>query len=217
MFSGLSPFFNFPNANTDTSGNNAPPMFAGVPLVNPLLNDAQTNLKTLDERIAQLESVSQWLNMNLQMVNGSVQQLQVQKQTLQALAEWQKLSQGAMGELTKINPFNPPAETPADAQSEYESKPEQPLKKTQVKAKKTAAKIASEDSAAATVDEPPVIPAAFEHMAQAWWDGLQQQFAQLAQPLVDAESNKVAVATATPKSPTPPVKKTTSSRKKPSA
>lgn len=146
MFSNL---FNLANSSDAT------PMFAGLPLVNPLLNDATTNIETLNERIAQLESVSQWLNMNLQMVNASVQQLQVQKQTLQALAEWQKLSKGAMEEFTKTK-VDEPASTS--------------------KSKKTAAK-----------PDEPTTPAAFEQMAQSWWDGLQQQFAQLAQPLVEPE------------------------------
>lgn len=141
MISGFPPFFNTPNAG-DT-----PPMFAGLPLVNPLLNDASTNIETLNERITQLESVAQWLNMNLQMVNASVQQMQVQKQTLQALAEWQQLSKGTLEELAKNKPSAEPN---------------------------------------------PTTPTAFEQVAQSWWDGLQQQFVQLAQPLV---SEKDAIPT----------------------
>ncbi|MGL4766673.1 MAG: PhaM family polyhydroxyalkanoate granule multifunctional regulatory protein [Formosimonas sp.] len=132
MFANFTQLFNLPQA----AAGDTPPMFAGVPLVNPLLNDAATNLEAIDERIKQLESVSQWLNMNLQMVNASVQQLQVQKQTLHALAEWQKLSQSAL----ETPPANPDA------------------------------------------------PAAFEQMAQAWWQGLQQQFNHIAQAQVQPET-----------------------------
>ena len=99
MFSKIPPFFSMPNMSPAEL--EAAPSFAGMPLVNPLLNDAQANIDTIDERIQQLESVAQWLNLNLQMVNSSVQQLQVQKQTLLALAQWQELSKSTMESFSK--------------------------------------------------------------------------------------------------------------------
>lgn len=101
MFSNIPSFFNLPsnvNVPTDMSG-----MFAGVPLKNPLLSDQTQNVEQLDERIKQLESVASWLNLNLQMVNSSVQQLQVQKQTLQALGQWQEMTKTAMAGFVKAN------------------------------------------------------------------------------------------------------------------
>lgn len=168
MFSGLPSFFNFPKSNNEADTPSAG-LFAGVPLINPLLNDADTNLKSLEERIAQLESVSQWLNMNLQMVNTSVQQLQVQKQTLQALAEWQKLSKDAMAQFAQKN---------TEPANQGDAEPQKTATPKKTKAKPEA--MPSQPEATAAHSE------AFEQAAQSWWNGLQQQFIQLAQPLVEA-------------------------------
>ncbi|AXF84977.1 hypothetical protein DTO96_100694 [Ephemeroptericola cinctiostellae] len=193
MFSKIPSFFSMPNASA--SSDNATPTFAGMPLVNPLLNDAQQNIESLDERIQQLESVAQWLNMNLQLVNSTVQQLQVQKQTLQALAQWQALSKDALGEFAKMNPFaaaqGVTEEVVAEAPAVVKAKPEP--KKAAEKHTHVEAPESSEvepDSESSTE----ALPAAFEKMAQSWWDGLQHQFAQLAQPLVDAAKTTVAEA-----------------------
>lgn len=193
MFSKIPPFFSMPNAAP--AGVEAAPSFAGMPLVNPLLNDAQANIDTIDERIQQLESVAQWLNLNLQMVNTSVQQLQVQKQTLLALAQWQELSKSTMESLSKINPFaeteqqdaNPEA-TQTEAQKEHDSN--QSPKGTKAKASKRVASKKSEADVVEKTNPLPdeieaEMPAMFEKMAQTWWEGLQNQFAQLAQPLVE--------------------------------
>ncbi len=195
MFSKIPSFFSMPNVSA--SADNATPTFAGMPLVNPLLNDAQQNIESLDERIQQLESVAQWLNMNLQLVNSTVQQLQVQKQTLQALAQWQALSKDALGELAKMNPFAAAqgATEEAAAEAVADTKPEP--KKTTAKQAKAAAPEADElnaepDSGSEKESSTEALPAAFEKMAQSWWDGLQNQFAQLAQPLVDAAKTTVA-------------------------
>lgn len=196
MFSKIPSFFSMPNVST--SADNTTPTFAGMPLVNPLLNDAQQNIESLDERIQQLESVAQWLNMNLQLVNSTVQQLQVQKQTLQALAQWQALSKDALGELAKMNPFaatQGATEEEIATEAAAEAKPEP--KKTMAKHAKTAAPESNElnaepDSGSEKGVSVEALPAAFEKMAQSWWDGLQNQFAQLAQPLVDAAKTTVA-------------------------
>ncbi|TDR33037.1 PhaM family polyhydroxyalkanoate granule multifunctional regulatory protein [Hydromonas duriensis] len=191
MFSKIPAFFSMPNNNT--TGDNAP-SFSGMPLVNPLLNDAQTNIESLDERIQQLESVAQWLNMNLQMVNGTVQQLQVQKQTLQALAQWQALSKDALGELAKINPFAAAQiqETPIKAESNTQPNTTTRTRKPSKTNKSSRTSHATDESAtqqtsAQTESAPPVeTPAAFEQIAHTWWNGLQSQFAQLAQPMMQA-------------------------------
>lgn len=208
MFSKIPPFFTMPNISA--AGAEAAPAFAGMPLVNPLLNDAQTNIESLDERIQQLESVAQWLNLNLQMVNTTVQQLQVQKQTLQALAQWQELSKSTMESFSKINPFTesektenePPEVKPKKSTTINKSNGTQAAKKaTKATTKKSAeAKIAEAagDTENAIEEE---MPAIFEKMAQTWWDGLQNQFAQLAQPLVESAeeaANKLTEIVAAP-------------------
>ena len=213
MFSKIPSFFSMPNASQ--SSDNAMPTFAGMPLVNPLLNDAQQNIESLDERIQQLESVAQWLNMNLQLVNSTVQQLQVQKQTLQALAQWQALSKDALGELAKMNPFaaaeavTEEVVTGGAASSTEPSPVEMPEAGTTPTSKKGAAKRTHAKASEADglkQDDPEsgaeALPAAFEKMAQSWWDGLQNQFAQLAQPLMDAaQATTDSVAAAETKEP----------------
>ena len=198
MFSKIPAFFSMPNAAAATAPST--PTFAGMPLVNPLLNDAQQNIESLDERIQQLESVAQWLNMNLQLVNSTVQQLQVQKQTLQALAQWQALSKDALGELAKMNPFAAVPDTKGDAAtqvvSEEASASVEKIKSSAQKATVQPAeqKMDSEvGSNERSVDagETEDLPVAFEKMAKSWWDGLQNQFAQLAQPLMDAAKSSV--------------------------
>ena len=197
MFSKIPSFFSMPNASAPSDS--ATPTFAGMPLVNPLLNDAQQNIESLDERIQQLESVAQWLNMNLQLVNSTVQQFQVQKQTLQALAQWQALSKEALGELAKMNPFaaaqgateEAPVEVPvaAEAKPVPQSATEKHAEAAAFDANVTAAESDVESDVESGAE---ALPAAFEKMAQSWWDGLQNQFAQLAQPLMDAAKASVA-------------------------
>lgn len=170
MFSKIPPFFQWPQAGTSESANPST-LFSGVPLVNPLLNDSQSNIESLDERIAQMESVAQWLNLNLQMVNHSVQQLQVQKQTLMALAQWQEMSKDALSQLAKVNPFASAMSESVSADAEVEppqsTAPDEPQEAKESK------------------EETSQMSSVFEQLASSWWSGLQSQFAQIAQPLME--------------------------------
>ena len=205
MFPQMPSFFPWANGSSQTDKPEA--MFAGVPLVNPLLHDAQQNMEALDERIAQLESVAQWLSLNLQMVNHAVQQLQVQKQTLIALAQWQTMSKDALSEWSKANPFANTADS-AEASSNQES----PQTKSKTGAKqKIKSKDADETAVPAQAGAVNKIPAAFEQMAQSWWDGLQTQFAQLAQPIVSGAVDEITPINRVQKPPTT-AKKASSTR-----
>ncbi|GHA74034.1 hypothetical protein GCM10009007_13990 [Formosimonas limnophila] len=205
MFLQMPSFFPWANGSSQTDKPEA--MFAGVPLVNPLLHDAQQNMETLDERIAQFESVAQWLSMNLQMVNHAVQQLQVQKQTLFALAQWQTMSKDALSEWSKVNPFANNADS-----AEASSNQEVPQKKPKAGAKpRTKSKDVAATQMPAQAESVHKIPAAFEHMTQSWWDGLQTQFAQLAQPIVSGAADKTTPINRVQKPPTT-AKKASSTR-----
>ena len=186
MFNQMPPFFNWPNQTSGAPEQAPSDMFAGMPMVNPLLNDAQQNIESLDERIAQLESVAQWLNMNLQMVNSGVQQLQVQKQTLLALAQWQEMSANAMSGFANAGAFGQTAEATDGADNATE-------------ATQTDPQSATSDNAAPA--DASAMPAAFEQMAQSWWTGLQNQFGQLAKSVFD-DAAVAADATDPPKSTT---------------
>jgi hypothetical protein len=200
MFPQMPSFFPWANGSSQTSKPEA--MFTGMPLVNPLLNDAQQNIETLDERIAQLESVAQWLNMNLQMVNSAVQQLQVQKQTILALAQWQAMSKDALGEWAKMKPFG--TETP----NQSDGTPTEPATPTAKKSKAAKKPITEppKDTSQTTAEEPPPLkmPVAIEQFAQSWLEGLQNQFAQLAQPHLTPDSDAAPANEPPPTEPNPP-------------
>lgn len=158
MFSTVPPFFPF--TNPASTQDDASSLFSSVlPLINPLLSNNPISTETIDEQIEQLESVTQWLNVNLQMVNASIQQLQVQKQTMTALAEWQKLSADAMAQFTQKTPSED-SNTHTNTSTDNAS----PLNTSN-------------------------LPPAFEQMAQTWWNGLQQQFTQLVKPIIEKETS----------------------------
>lgn len=210
MFSNIPSFFNLPsnvNVPTDMSA-----MFAGVPLQNPLLSDQTKNVEQLDERIKQLESVASWLNLNLQMVNSSVQQLQVQKQTLQALGQWQEMTKTAMAGFVKANERVEPSAAQEPASAAENNQPA----KTKAKPSTTKTTAKSNVETEEKIDIPIAAPtdaddmaANLEQIAQSWWAGLQNQFAQVVQPVMESVTTQVEAAIAEAK----PVEKTARVRK----
>lgn len=78
----------------------------GLPMPGSAMPTVDAN--EIDKRIADLKSVEQWLNMNLNVLHMTIQGLEVQKATLAALRAMQP---GAAGE----NPQAAAAQTPASA------------------------------------------------------------------------------------------------------
>jgi hypothetical protein len=79
----------------------------GIPL--PGMSTPTVDLGELDKRLADLKTVEGWLKMNLNMLQMSIQALEVQRATLSAL---QTLGQGTSpntGTSTDSNPFTNPA------------------------------------------------------------------------------------------------------------
>lgn len=100
---------------------------AGVPLPGMVAPTLDTD--ELDKRIADLRTVEQWLQMNLNMLQATIQGLEMQRSTLDTLKHLG--GQAPAGGEAPPNPFakmwpwnlaTPPAEPPADA-------PEPPRKK----------------------------------------------------------------------------------------
>lgn len=77
---------------------------AGVPL--PGLVTPTLDINELDKRIADMKAVEGWLKLNLNMLQMSIQGLEVQRATLAAL---QAVSQSATGAEASANPFANPA------------------------------------------------------------------------------------------------------------
>ncbi len=77
---------------------------AGIPL--PGLVTPTLDISELDKRITDMKAVEGWLKLNLNMLQMSIQGLEVQRATLAAL---QAVSQSATGGEATANPFANPA------------------------------------------------------------------------------------------------------------
>lgn len=121
------------------------------------------SVEDLDKRIADMKAVESWLNLNLTMLRGTIQALEVQRGTLLTLrtmgasmAEAMRQS-GVSAEKMAGMPFAPFFTPPAAGSPEAPKKPAEP------------AEPAAEPPNAATAGMP---------AAMAWWNMLQDQFTQ---------------------------------------
>lgn len=109
------------------------------------------NIEDLDRRIAELRTVENWLRLNLSMLEGSIQAMEVQRATIATLQSFAHIGADAGGA---------PAAAPAvDA---------------------AAGKQAAAATSGASAETAAESPSAAAAPAQAWWNMLQQQFNQLA-------------------------------------
>jgi hypothetical protein len=139
----------------------------------------------LDKRIADLKAVESWLNMNLSMLRGTIQAMEVQRGTLAALksmgasmAEAMRQSgAGAdkMGAMPFMPFFNPAPGTPASATDSATSNAAAPAP-----APASAGSTAQPGAAAPTAADSGAAASAAMGMpaAVAWWNLLQDQFRQ---------------------------------------
>jgi len=114
-----------------------------------------TNIEELDKRISDLRSVEQWLKLNLNMLQSSIQAMEVQRATLSTLRAFGAFAQSQM---------TPPPASHASSHAEKHA------------ARAPEPGPAPEASASDNSDAP---PPGFD--ASAWWNLLQAQFNQLAQ------------------------------------
>jgi len=132
------------------------------------------DIDELDKRIADLKAVEQWLNMNLSMLHGTIQGLEIQRGTLAAVKAF-GASMGGMGmpgtaQAQAARPRPPPAAPAAAAPTPPPEPPPAP---------------------AAAV--PPMIAGI---NPGAWWNLLQQNFNQVAQAALTGGGLQDAAATA---------------------
>lgn len=159
-----------------------------IPGMPGMSNLAGPTLSTddLDKRIADLKAVESWLNMNLSMLRGTIQAMEVQRGTLAALqsmgasmAEAMRQS-GAGADKMSSMPFmpffNPTPGAPASASGSAAPKAAAPAQvpagsgdSAQPGAPAPAGAESAADSAAAAMGMPAAV---------AWWNLLQDQFRQ---------------------------------------
>lgn len=142
---------------------------AGVTQRMPSVLAPTVDVDELDKRIADLRAVEQWLELNAGMLRTTIQTLEVQRATIATL----KGISGAMlapiigGSETSRRPPAPPPAVVAVAPPPVESAPAEPAPAPRPRRPKAAA------GAAPSLAEDALNPAA-------WWQALQQQFAQIA-------------------------------------
>lgn len=141
------------------------------------------DIDELDKRIADLKAVEQWLNMNLSMLHGTIQGLEIQRGTLAAV----KAFGASFGNLAQQGaaPAPPPA-PPRSAARPPAPEPEP-----------AAAPAPPEPPAAKAASPKPDLPAMLPGInPTAWWNLLQQNFNQVAQAALTGGGLQDAAATA---------------------
>jgi len=117
-----------------------------------------TGLDELDRRIADLRAVENWLNLNLTMLRGTIQGLEVQRATISTLRSFAQAAGAAAGSSAQDAPPSP-LEVALGLRS--------PAKEAQSEAPAGPAK--------ASPTKPPEPPG-----AGLWWNMLQEQFGRMA-------------------------------------
>lgn len=125
------------------------------------------SVEELDKRIGELKTVEQWLTLNLNMLRGSIQGLELQRGAMNAV--------GAMSKA--MQPETPAAATSSSTSGPTEDSRQKGLAPTE-----------------APPDEPSAgLPAAASPAA--WWSLLQSQFSQIAQSALSAANPPAAAET----------------------
>jgi hypothetical protein len=169
------------------------------------------DIEELDKRIADLKAVEQWLNVNLSMLHGTIQGLEIQRGTLAAVKAFGSTlgtlpMAAAEGVAARAKPAAKPAPAPAPAPTPEAPEPAAAARK-----------------AAAPTPLPGINPTA-------WWNMLQQNFNQVAEAAMSggglqnaavnamkvagSAAGAVAKAAAAPKPARAPAKRAPAKRKR---
>jgi hypothetical protein len=176
------------------------------------------DIDELDKRIADLKAVEQWLNMNLSMLRGTVQALEVQRGTLAAIkafgstlgaarraggddTEAAAALRRAMAEIaarTAAQPAPAPVARPTAASASAEPAASEPAASGRRAGASRARATPAGTPGAAPGDRspaapPPVLPAI---NPGAWWNLLQQNFNQVAEAALSGVGLQAAVPSA---------------------
>ncbi|MGB3432781.1 PhaM family polyhydroxyalkanoate granule multifunctional regulatory protein [Achromobacter sp.] len=163
------------------------------------------NLEDLDRRIAELRSVESWLRMNLSMLSGTIQGMEVQRSTISTLRAFvdsaANMDMGAFQDSGAASPLEVVLGLKPGPKSAAKAAATGPAAED---AKAKGGDAAGQQQAAAPgMSEQ--MGAAAQSASKAWWDLLQQQFNQIAaataasMPAAPAASGADAAAKPGPK------------------
>lgn len=147
------------------------------------------DLDELDKRIADLKAVEQWLQLNANMLRGTIQGLEVQRGTIATL----KAFGSSIANVTPLGGGRPPAapaQAPAPAPAEPATTPKRARKAAP---RKTAGKAE------------PTLPAMETGLSPtAWWNMLSDQFTRVAQAAAASAAEATRSPGAKPSAPPSP-------------
>lgn len=147
-----------------------------IPGAMPGMGGAAASTDELDKKIADMKAVEAWLNMNLSMLRGTIQALEVQRNTIATLKSMGESMAQAMGQgADKAAPFAQFFAQATPAPQPEPARQEQP-------------------AGAANAEPPP--GAAAMPAAVAWWNLLQDQFKQAVTSAMSPEAMAGAAAMA---------------------
>ncbi|RPH44599.1 MAG: hypothetical protein EHM87_09880 [Burkholderiales bacterium] len=150
------------------------------------------DIDELDKRIADLKAVEQWLNMNLSMLRGTIQGLEIQRGTLAAV----KAFGASFG--PQAQPAEAPAAAPARTAARAPAPPPAPAAEPDEPAEAPAAKATGRPAGGKPASPKPELPPTMLPGINptAWWNLLQQNFNQVAQSALTGGGLQDAAVTA---------------------
>ncbi|WP_447917315.1 PhaM family polyhydroxyalkanoate granule multifunctional regulatory protein [Achromobacter aegrifaciens] len=141
------------------------------------------NLEDLDRRIAELRSVESWLRMNLSMLSGTIQGMEVQRSTISTLRAF--VDSAANMDMGAFQDSG--AASPLEVALGLKPAPKSTAKAAASGPAAEGGKAKGQEQADAAGQQPSAAPGMSEQMgaaaqsaSKAWWDLLQQQFNQIA-------------------------------------
>ena len=156
----------------------------------------------IDKQIADLKAVESWLQVNMNMLRGSIQALEVQSATLTALRSvGESFAKAASGAGTSAAADDKPAfESPFQSsfQSPFQSSFQSPFEQ------------ATQDGASA---DPASMAAPFANAA-VWWNAMQEQFSNVVGQAMQQATPTETKPSKKPAANKPPSSKTTATRKR---
>ncbi len=145
----------------------------------------------LDKKIKDLKTVESWLNVNMNMLRGTIQAMEVQRGTIATLKSMTESFSQQMGNPANFSGFaKPAAEASAtDQWPMHGAAPEEVKPKQATEEAKPEPKAAASESATADANKQFSNPAA-------WWGVLQDQFKQAVSNVMEAEQMALKAANA---------------------
>lgn len=163
------------------------------------------DIEELDKRIADLKAVEQWLNVNLSMLHGTIQGLEIQRGTLAAV----KAFGASLGALAPQAAARAPAPAPMRPDAPMRATAPAPAARAAAPADDgVAPSVAAPAAGADGASRPATAPGIH---AGAWWNLLQHNFNQVAQAALNGGGLPEAALTAAKSAP-PRAAKTSSTR-----